>query len=133
MRATTLASERLGAGLSLACAVHCFLVPLIAAILPLSGLQLAVAESLEWIMYPSLALVIAGTVVRSRGAARRTAVLAIVFGAALLLAGSRFVHGIAAPLMSTTGALTLAATQLRMCRWSSDHCACHEEGGNAHL
>ena len=118
-----------GTGLSLACAVHCIVGPIVLTILPLSGLQLATAESLEWLIFPAFALVLAGIIVRSGTIHRRPAVLAAVAAAAALLIGSRFVDGVFEPIMSAAGTLTLGVTQLT-CRWSAHQCECHAEANH---
>lgn len=120
--------DRVGLGLSLACALHCIAGPLVVTVIPLSGLQLA--ESADWLFLPAVVPVFAGIIVRSRMLQRRAPVLAALVTAVALLIVSRFVVGVLEQIMTATAALTLGATQLT-CRWSAHACPCHEEADNA--
>ncbi len=124
--------DRIGAAASLACAVHCAAMPLLAGLLPLIGLRFLASEAAEWSLVGlslgvgSLSLL--PSYVRKHRQWRP--LLIFIFGAALIIVvrllaeeGSR----LEAPTM-TLGALLIACAHLvnqRLCRSCA---ACHPAG-----
>lgn len=121
-------ADRVGLGLSFACALHCIAGPLVLTIIPISGLQSA--ESADWLFLPAVVPVFAGIVVKSRTLEWRAPVLTVLAAAAALLIVSLFVGGVLEQIATATAALTLGATRLA-CRWSAHACTCHEEADHA--
>jgi len=76
--------DRLGAGVSFACAIHCAIVPFAATILPLLGLGFLADKRIERIVFLASIALASGSVcwgIRIHGQRR----ILILFGAALFL------------------------------------------------
>jgi hypothetical protein len=120
--------DRWAAWLSFACAVHCLLVPVAAAALPLAGASSALLE------HPALELSLSGLVLL--GAAftavigfrrhRDARLVAIVAGAVAAYGLGHMLTGWPGSVLSVSGALVLAFSSLRSARLShvhGEHCA----------
>jgi MerC mercury resistance protein len=124
--------DRLGAAASLACAVHCAAMPLLAGLLPLVGMSFLASDQAEWLLV-GLSLCV-GSLSLAPSYARKhrqwRPVVLFTFGASLIIVvllsgeeGSR----LEAPAMAL-GALLIACAHLinrRLCRSCA---ACHSVG-----
>lgn len=126
---------RLGAGLSLACAVHCALTPLLVGILPLLGLSFLSEERTEAWLVGAVVVLATGSALwgfKRHGALR--AVMAFAGAVGLLLMG-RWLgdeHPLGVPL-TIAGGLAIAGAHwlsARLCRTCPNHQA--EAHGHAH-
>ena len=123
--------SRLGAGLSVACAIHCALTPLLVGILPLLGLSFLSEERTEaWIVGAVVVLAIGSALwgFKRHGALR--AVMAFVGAVGLLLMG-RWLgdqHPLGVPLTIAGGVSIALAHWLsaRLCK------TCPSHAGEAH-
>jgi hypothetical protein len=116
--------ERISMGMSLICAAHCALLPVLVGMLPLLGNPLEQAESLEGPMVAVAALLGYTTLGSSFCRHRRRSPL-VLFSAGLLLmvlARVAFDHEVAEPVVMV-GALTLAGAQLLNRRCPAACCA----------
>jgi hypothetical protein len=124
--------DRIGAAASLACAVHCATMPLLAGLLPLVGMSFLASERAEWLL-ASLSLGIGGLSLAPSYARKHRQwrpLLIFTFGASLIIVvrllaeeGSR----LEAPVMAL-GAMLIACAHLinrRLCRRCA---ACHSAG-----
>ncbi len=114
--------DRAGIVISLACAVHCVALPVLAGLLPFLGLRHFVDERLEWTFVATTAII--GVVSHTRAYRRHHRHLGpgVLFaGGVLLIVGVRLLHleGLADPAAAAVGgafAITAHALNLRWCR-----------------
>lgn len=112
--------EQVGAGPSLACAVHCTAIPALVALLPLMGDHLARAHWIEAVVIGAAAVigvVTLGTGLRRHG--RFGPLLLFGLGLAVILLGHAVLPHALSEVATVLGALMLAGGQF--CNWRLMH------------
>lgn len=112
--------DQLGAGLSLACAIHCMLAPVLVAVLPMLGLGFLVDDMTEAVLLSLAAVLAVGSLCWGFRLHKSTRVF-FPLGAALLLiaAGRLFAEDASEIVLVVAGAIMLAASHLlnrHLCR-----------------
>lgn len=135
-RPATLAIDRLdavGAAASLACAVHCALLPLVITLLPLMGLAFLADDRVEWALLALSALLGIGSLClgyRRHRSRRALAILSV--GLALLVSGriieSHEQPGALGVSLVVLGGITVAASHLLNRRLCRSCVTCHDHG-----
>lgn len=118
--------DQVGAGLSLACALHCLFLPFLVSVLPLIGLGFLVDHTVE-VIFVAFSILLATTSIclgfRYHGRLRAAAVLIFSVGC-LATAFIIIEHGQHMPLL-VAGALGIAASHLinhKLCKSCVDCC-----------
>jgi len=115
--------DRIGMSASVACAIHCALMPLAVTLIPVSGIKLIAGEYAEW-TFVGISIAIGLTsllICYTRQHKRASALLLFVTGLLLILI-ARTVLAESEPLeiaIVVIGSLTIAASHLlnrRLCR-----------------
>jgi hypothetical protein len=115
--------DRVGATASLACAIHCALMPLVITLLPLVGLSFLADERIEWALVGSSAVLGISSLClgrREHGSRRALAVLSV--GLALLVLGRMMeqLHiGVWGVIIVVLGGVTVAGAHFlnrRLCQ-----------------
>jgi hypothetical protein len=125
--------DRLGAGVSFVCAIHCAIVPFAATILPLLGIGFLADERIErTVLFTSIALACASVCWGIRLHRQRRILL--LFGAALFLimGGHQFGQGTTEIVPVVMGAALFSSGHLlnrHLCR----SCKTRTEAGLAHM
>ena len=121
--------DRFGAGLSLACALHCLATPVLVSLVPMVGLSVLAGESAETVLLIG-SLALAGASLcwgwRVHGQVR----LWVLFGAAALLiaAGRLWVEDAAEIVFVSGGAGVLATGHVLNRRWCAACLRCPPSG-----
>lgn len=119
-------SSRISALLSLTCAIHCALTPMLLSVLPLLGLQFLASHLLEFILLSFGVGFGAYSVLKAyfRQHHDIRPVLALVVGAGLIFSGMFLVPESLEPWMVPAGALTIGLAQIlnmRSCKTCTVH------------
>lgn len=121
--------DTVGAGMSLACAVHCMLMPIVVGVLPLIGLSFLADHDIE-LVFVSLSVLLALLSLcfgyRTHGNARLFTLLAV--SAALIVAGFLMIDSAHHIFLLSGGAFGIAVTHLlnrHLCK-SCSSCCEHE-------
>jgi hypothetical protein len=122
--------ERAATWVSLACAVHCLVVPLLAA-----GLPLVAGVSPALLHHPLLELAFVVTVLGGAGLTafwgfrshRDPRVLAVLLAGVMLYVVGHALDGWSASVLSIAGALLLAAASFASARLTHTHTHTHDE------
>lgn len=126
-------SSRISALLSLTCAIHCALTPMLLSMLPLLGLQFLASELLEIILLSFGIGFGAYSVLKAFFTQHRDLrpVIALVIGASLIVAGMFFVPEAFEPWLVPAGALCIGLAQILNIR-ACKNCAAHSDNCTAH-
>jgi hypothetical protein len=112
--------DRIGMGLSLACAIHCVATPLLVALLPLAGTSFLVEEQIEATLILVSVTFSAGNLCWGfRLHRKRRALLILGASLAFIATGQLVSEGPYEVVLLVSGALLLASSQLlnrRLCR-----------------
>lgn len=115
--------ERVGAGMSLLCAIHCAAMPVLVGALPLVGSRMGSSHWLEALMIGTAALIGYSTLGMSFRRHRRPAPLAIFTGGLLTVTlAHTLVSHEASTLPAVVGALGLAGAQFLNRRYPTGGC-----------
>jgi hypothetical protein len=115
--------DRLGMSAGVLCAVHCLALPVVAALMPIAGLELVSGEGIEW-AFAIVATALGGLSLVPgflRVHRRVQPVFLLLLGTSLLLAGRALVADgsqVEMPIV-LTGALSMVlahATNVKLCR-----------------
>jgi hypothetical protein len=117
--------DRLGAGVSSLCAIHCALMPFLAAILPLAGFRFLDDARFEWVMI-ALSITLASLGVRRGIHLHHDNRVWILFGAGAisLLASRVLAHGVFQLAFAVAGGLLFVFSHWINHRLGRS-CGCH--------
>lgn len=114
--------DRLGTGLSLACAVHCMFQSALLSVLPLLGLGFMMDERLENAFVAASVLLASATLAAGYRQHRSTQVFVPLSIGIVLLAASRlFEHGATEHVFAVLGAISIASSHLGNLYFSHQH------------
>ena len=124
--------DRAGATASFLCAIHCALMPLVVALLPLLGLSFLASEPVEWaLLAASATLGSLSLCLGFRKHRKRRVFMVLAIAIALLLAGRIFHEhhfGAWGPILMVIGGLSMMGAHLlnhHLCH-SCTRCCSHE-------
>ncbi len=133
-------SSRISALLSITCAIHCALTPMLLSMLPLLGLQFLASELLEIVLLSFGVGFGAYSVLKAYFTQHRDLrpVIALTIGAALIFTGMFLVPESLEPWLVPIGALSIGLAQVlniracKNCSAHSDNCTAHNTDCAAH-
>jgi hypothetical protein len=120
---------RVGAGLSIACAIHCLLMPLLVGVLPLVGMGFLADEATEaWIIGAVVVTAVAGGLWGFRLHGSLRVLMTLIGAVGLVMVGQLLGHAHALGEALTIGGMCLVAVghlvSVRLCRTCDSHSGC---------